>query len=129
MAKGHRSQYKKERNKTIRETRPRAIHRYARVSDRKVRIVLDEIKGKDTRTAAALLTYSPRYASALILKVLQSAVANAENNLGLNPEGLYVEEVFADQGPTLKRIRPRSRGQAHRISKRTSHITVILNER
>lgn len=129
MAKGHRSQIKKERNEIMRETRPRAIHRNARVSDTKARIVLEEIKGKDTRTALALLQYSPRLASALILKVLKSAIANAENNLGMDVRSLYVEEVFADQGPTIKRIRPRSRGQAHRISKRTSHITVILNER
>ena len=129
MAKGHRSQIKKERNEQNKETRPRASTRNLRVSDTKARIVLNEIKGKDVRTAAALLKYSPRYASSLCLKILNSAVANAENNLGMDVDRLFVEEVFADQGPTLKRMRPRARGSANRIEKKTSHISIILNER
>jgi large subunit ribosomal protein L22 len=129
MAKGHRSQIKKERNENNRELRPHAIAKYVRVSDTKARIVLDQIKGKDIGTARALLEYSPRYAASVIKKVLNSAIANAENNLGLNAERLFVEEVRANQGPTFKRIQPISRGRAHRILKRTSHISIYLNER
>ena len=129
MASGHRSQIKKQRNELNRETRPHAIHRYARVSDRKARIVLDQIKGKDVGTALSILMYSPRYASELILKVLKSAAANAENNQGLNPAEMVVKEVFADQGPTMRRMRPRARGRADRINKHTSHIKIILDQR
>lgn len=128
MAKGHRSQIKKERNQ-VKDTRAKAHHMYARLSDKKARIVLEQIKGKDVNTAQALLKYSPRYAAELIGKVLKSAVANAENNMGLDPKNLYVQEVIANQGPTLKRIRPRAQGRAYRILKRTCHISVILNER
>ena len=129
MASGHRSQIKKERNEANRDKRPHAIHMYARVSDTKARIVLDQIKGKDVGTALSILTYSPRYASELILKVLKSAIANAENNQGRNPGDLVVKEVFADQGPTMRRVRPRARGRADRINKYTSHIKIILDER
>ncbi len=128
MAKGHRSQVKKERNKQ-KDMRPKACHKYARISDRKARIVLEQIKGKDVGVAMSILTYSPRYAADLIQKVLESAIANAENNLGMDVEKLYVQEVFADQGPTMKRIRPRAQGRAYRINKKFSHISVILNER
>jgi large subunit ribosomal protein L22 len=102
---------------------------FARVSDTKARIVLDQIKGKNIGDAMAVLRYSPRYASYLIEKVLKSAVANAENNLDMDASTLFVEEVRANQGPTMKRIKPRARGQAYRIHKRTSHISVILNSR
>jgi large subunit ribosomal protein L22 len=129
MSKGHRSQIKKERNQNNRETRPRATAKFIRVPDKKARVVLDEIKGKDAKRAIAILTYSPRYAAYAALKVLKSAVANAENNLGMDTENLYVEEAVANQGPTLKRIRPRARGSADRILKRMSHITIILNEK
>jgi large subunit ribosomal protein L22 len=129
MASGHRSQIKKQRNELQRENRPHAIHRYARVSDTKARIVLEQIKGKDIDTASSILLYSPRYASELILKVLKSAVANAKNNMQLDEEDLVVMEVFADQGPTMRRLKPRARGRADRISKRTSHITIVLDER
>lgn len=129
MAKGHRSQIKKERNANNKEKRPFAKAMFAKVSDRKARIVLEQIKGKDIKTAQAILLYSPRYASEIIAKVLKSAIANAENNLGMDAEKLFVEEVFADQGPTMKRIQPRAKGSAYRILKRSSHISVILNER
>jgi len=129
MASGHRSQIKKERNEANREKRPYAVHKYARVSSTKARIVLEQIKGKNVGVALSILTYSPRYASDLIIKVLKSAIANADHNLQLNVENLYVQEVFADQGPTMKRVRPRARGRADRISKATSHITIILNEK
>ena len=125
---GSRSQYKKERNKENRERRPHAVHKYARISDRKARIVLEQIKGKGVMQATAILQFSPRYASDLIGKVLKSAIANAEENLAMDTDSLYVQEVFADQGPTLKRIQPRAKGRAYRINKKTSHITIILNE-
>jgi large subunit ribosomal protein L22 len=129
MAKGHRSQYKKERNAENREKRPHAIQRYARISDRKARIVLEQIKGKPVAQALAVLRYSPRNGSDIIEKVLKSAVANAEHNHNMDVSGLYVQEAVADQGPTFKRIQPRARGMAYRINKKTSHITVVLNER
>ena len=124
-----RSQYKRERNKNNRETRPSAKLSYARVSVQKACFVLDAIRGKDVNTALAILEYSPRYASSIIKKLLLSAIANAENNNGMNPEKLYIEECYANKGPTMKRIRPRAQGRAYRIEKRMSHITIVLNER
>ena len=129
MAKGHRSQIKQDRNEENRDKRPQAHHKYARISDRKARIVLEQIKGKDVTTAQAILQYSPRFGAFLIKKVLDSAIANAEHNLSMDVDKLYVEEVIANQGPTWKRIQPRAKGTAYRIEKKTSHITVILNER
>ena len=129
MAKGHRSQIKRERNANQKDTRPSAKLSYARVSVQKACFVLDAIRGKDVETAIGILTYSPRGASRIILKLLQSAIANAENNNGMNMENLYIEECFANKGPTMKRIRPRAQGRAYRIEKRMSHITIILNER
>ena len=129
MAKGHRSKYKQQRNEENREMRPFAVHKYARISDRKARIVLEQIKGKGVIEARAILDYNPRYGAFLIGKVLKSAVANAEENHSLDSTDLFVEEALADQGPTLKRIQPRAKGRAYRINKRTSHITIILNER
>jgi len=128
MAKGHRSQIKKERN-AIKDTRPKAHAKYVRLSASKAKIVLDQIKGKDVKTAKAMLTYSPRYASEVIFKVLKSAVANAENNLGMDVETLYVEEAVANKGPTMRRIRPRAKGSAYGILKQSSHISIILNNR
>ena len=128
MAKGHRSQIKKERNQN-KDTRPSAKLSYARVSAQKAGFVLDAIRGKDVQTALGILEYNPRYASSVIKKLLNSAIANAENNNGMNPENLYIEECFANKATTMKRIRPRARGMAYRIEKRTSHITIILNER
>ena len=107
MAKGHRSQVKRERN-AKKDTRPSATLSYARVSGQKACFVLDAIRGKDIQTALGIVTYNPRYASSLIKKLLESAVANAENNNGMNPENLYVEECYANQGPIMKRIRPRA---------------------
>ena len=129
MAKGHRSQIKRERNENQRDTRPSAKLSYARVSVQKACFVLDAIRGKDVKTALGILAYNPRYASSLIEKLLKSAIANAENNCGLNAENLYVEECYANKGPTMKRIRPRAQGRAYRIEKRMSHITIVLNER
>ena len=130
MARGHRSQIKRERNAASNAAkRPSAKLSYARVSVQKACFVLDAIRGKDVQTALGIVTYNPRYASTLIKKVLESAIANAENNNGMNIENLYVEECYANQAPTMKRIRPRAQGRAYRIEKRSSHITVVLNER
>ena len=128
MAKGHRSQVKRERN-AQKDTRPSATLSYARESVQKACFVLDAIRGKDLQTALGIVTYNPRYASSLIKKLLESAAANAENNNGMDPAKLYVEECYANQGPTMKRVRPRAQGRAYRIEKRMSHITVVLNER
>ncbi|MCI5848184.1 MAG: 50S ribosomal protein L22 [Lachnospiraceae bacterium] len=129
MAKGHRSQIKRNRNDETKDTRPSAKLSYARISVQKACFVLDAIRGKDVETALGILAYNPRYASSVIEKLLKSAIANAENNNGMNPENLYIEECFANKGPTMKRIRPRARGTAYRIEKRMSHITIVLNER
>ena len=128
MAKGHRSQIKRERN-AQKDTRPSAKLSYARVSVQKACFVLDAIRGKDVQTALALLEYNPRYASSVIKKLLESAVANAENSNGMNTENLYIAECYANKGPTMKRVRPRAQGRAYRIEKQTCHITVVLNEK
>ena len=128
MAKGHRSQIKRERNANV-DKRPSAKLSYARVSVQKACFVLDAIRGKDVETALGIVTYNPRYASRLIEKLLNSAIANAENNSGLNRANLYVAECFAGDAPTMKRIHPRAQGRAYRILKRMSHITIILDER
>ena len=129
MAKGHRSQIKRVRNEENREKRPSAKLSYARVSVQKACFVLDAIRGKDVTTARAILQYNPRYASALIGKLLDSAIANAENNNGMDTSKLYVEECYANCAPTIKRMHPRAQGRAYRILKRCSHITVVLNEK
>ena len=128
MAKGHRSQIKRERNEQ-RDTRPSAKISYARISVQKACYVLDAIRGKDVQKALGILAYNPRYASAVIEKLLKSAIANAENNNGMSVDNLYIEECYANKGPTMKRIRPRAQGRAYRIEKRMSHITIVLNER
>ena len=128
MAKGHRSQIKRERNEN-KDLRPSAKLSYARMSVHKACFVLDAIRGKDAETALGILTYSPRYASRVIKKLLESAVANAENNNNKSRGDLYVAECFANKAPTMKRIRPRAQGRAYRIEKRMSHITVILDEK
>ncbi len=129
MAKGHRTQIKRERNENNRDTRPSAKISYARVSVQKACFVLDAIRGKDVKTALGIVAYNPRYASTIIEKLLKSAIANAENNNGMNVDDLYVAECYANKGPTMKRIRPRAQGRAYRIEKRTSHITIVLDEK
>ena len=128
MAKGHRSQIKRERNAN-KDTRPSAKLSYARVSVQKACFVLDAIRGKDVTTALAIVSYNPRYASSVIEKLLKSAIANAENNNGMKMEDLYIAECYANKGPTMKRIQPRAQGRAYRIEKRMSHITVVLDEK
>ena len=124
-----RTGYKRKRNLENRETRPSAKLSYARVSVQKACFVLDAIRGKDVQSALAILEYNPRYASSIIKKLLESAIANAENNNGMNAENLYVAACFANKGPTMKRVKPRAQGRAYRIEKRTSHITIVLDER
>ena len=101
----------------------------ARISARKVKIVADLIRGKDVKEALAIVKFTPKAASEIIEKLLKSAIANAENNHHMAHEKLYVAEIYANQGPTLKRIRPAAKGSAVRIRKRTSHITIVLKER
>ncbi len=128
MAKGHRSQIKRERN-DVKDTRPSAKLSYARMSVQKACFVLDAIRGKDVDTALAIVMYNPRYASSVIEKLLKSAIANAEENNGLDRNNLVVAECYANKGPTMKRIRPRAQGRAYRIEKRMSHITIVLDEK
>ena len=128
MAKGHRSQIKRERNAN-KDTRPSAKLSYARVSVQKACFVLDAIRGKDVTTALAIVSYNPRYASSVIKKLLESAIANAENNNGMNRDNLYIEECYANNGAIMKRVRPRAQGRAYRIEKRMSNIKIVLNER
>jgi large subunit ribosomal protein L22 len=128
MAKGHRTQIKRERNE-IKDTRPSAKLSYARIPVSKACFVLDAIRGKDVQSALGILAYNPRYASGVIEKLLKSAIANAENNNGLKAEDLYIAECYANKGPTMKRIQPRAQGRAYRIEKRMSHITIVLDEK
>ena len=128
MARGHRSQIKRERNE-IKDTRPSAKLSFARMSVQKACFVLDAIRGEDVETALAIVTYNPRYASSVVEKLLNSAIANAENNNGMNRSNLYVAECYANKGPTMKRIHPRAQGRAYRIEKRMSHITIVLDEK
>ena len=107
----------------------RAKLSYARISPRKVKIVLDLIRNKPVGTALGILKNTPKAASELLEKLLDSAIANATNNHEMDAEKLYVAECYANQGPTLKRVRPRAQGRAFRIRKRTSHITLELKKR
>ncbi len=107
----------------------RAVARFQRVSPRKARLVVDLIRGKSVDEARAILRFSPRAASEIVEKTLNSAVANAERNLHARPESLVVSSTFVDEGPTLKRIQPRAMGRAFRINKRTAHITVVVKSR
>ena len=107
----------------------RAHLRYARIAPRKVSVVLDLIRNQDLDKALAILQYTPNAASELLLKLVKSAAANAENNHNMDKNNLYVAECFVTPGPTLKRMRPRAQGRAFRVLKRTSHITVVLKEK
>ena len=110
----------------LKDTRPMAKAKYVRMSSTKIRLVIDLIRGKSVAEAVAILKNTPQAASTVVEKLLNSAVANAENNKGMLRDDLVVAEVFADQGPTLRRFRPCARGRATRIRKRSSHITIIL---
>ena len=114
-----------EENKVLEAT---ATLRFARISARKVKIVADLIRGKKVDEALAIVKFTPKASSETIEKLLKSAIANAENNHGMNRGNLVVSEIYANQGPTMKRIRAASKGSAARIRKRTSHITIKLRE-
>ncbi len=107
----------------------KATARYIHVSPRKARLVVDQIRGKSVQEALALLRNLPNRPARPVYKVLHSAIANAEHNYDMNTENLYVAKAFVDQGPVLKRIRPRARGMWSRIRKPTSHITIVLQEK
>lgn len=107
----------------------RAIAKYVRISPLKVNFIAREIKGKNVDEALAILNYTPKKGAKLLAKVLTSAVANAENNLGLDKDNLYVSEAYANDGPMMKRWRPRSQGRAYAILKRSSHIGVVVKEK
>ncbi|HZI90930.1 MAG TPA: 50S ribosomal protein L22 [Thermoleophilaceae bacterium] len=104
----------------------RAQAKYVRSAPRKARLVMDHIRGKRLDDARAILSHTPRHAATDISKLLESAVANAENNFELDPEDLSISRCFVDEGPTIKRFRPRAQGRATRINKRTSHMTITL---
>lgn len=114
---------------TLYENEAKAILKYARISARKVKIVADLIRDKNVDEAIAIVKYTPKASSVILEKLLKSAIANAENNNGMDREKLYVSEIYANQGPTLRRIRPAAKGSAVRIRKRTSHITIVVKER
>ena len=107
----------------------KAIARTVRIAPRKVRLVVDLIRGKEVGEAIAILKHTPKAASPVVEKVLNSAIANAEHNYDLDVNSLIVSEVFVDEGPTLKRFRPRAQGRASAINKRTSHITLVVSEK
>ena len=107
----------------------KAVAKYVRIAPRKVRVVMNLIRGKNVADAFAILKFTPKVGADVIEKVLKSEVANAENNFDMNVDKLYISSAYVDQGPTLKRIHPRSRGQAFSIFKRTSHVTVVVAER
>ncbi len=107
----------------------KAYLKYVRISPRKVKIVLDLIRGKDVDEAMAILKHTPKAASEELIKLLKSAVANADHNFHMNTEALYVSECFVCPGPTLKRMMPRAKGSGDRILKRTSHVTLAVKER
>lgn len=119
----------KEAKKGQRIEESRATLKNARISARKVKIVIDLIRGKSVSEALAILKYTPKAASPLVEKLVKSAIANAENNFNMKADKLYVAEVYANQGTTMKRIRAATQGRANRIRKRTSHVTVVLKER
>lgn len=107
----------------------KAIAKHVRIAPRKIRIVADLIRGKHIGEALAILKFTPKVGADVVEKVLRSAVANAEHNFDMNVDALYVSGIFVDQGPTMKRIHPRSRGQAFKILKRSSHVTVVVSEK
>ena len=107
----------------------KAVAKYVRMSPIKLKPITDLVRGKDLNEALNILKFTPGKGSEIVEKVVKSAAANAENNNNMDPAKLYVEECYANQGPIMKRVRPRAQGRAYRIEKRMSHITVVLNER
>ena len=117
-----------QEQETVMVNEAKATLKFARISARKVKIVADLIRGKDVDEALSIVKFTPKASSEIIEKLLKSAIANAENNHNMKHENLYVAEIYANQGPTLKRIRPAAKGSAVRIRKRTSHITIVLRD-
>ncbi|MGQ9674888.1 MAG: 50S ribosomal protein L22 [Chloroflexota bacterium] len=107
----------------------KATAKYVRMSPRKVRLVVGAVRGKPVNEALATLDFLPNAAARAVAKVVKSAAANAENNYQLSPDELYITRIYADEGPTLKRFRPRARGRVSPILKRSSHITVVVGEK
>jgi large subunit ribosomal protein L22 len=106
----------------------KAVARFVRISPRKVRLIMDEVRGRKVEEALRLLAYSPQKGATLLKKLIDSAVANASANAEIDVDTLFIKKIFADEGPMWKRFRPRAMGRATRIKKRTSHLTVILDE-
>ncbi|MDY6879848.1 MAG: 50S ribosomal protein L22 [Thermodesulfobacteriota bacterium] len=106
----------------------KAVARFVRISPQKVRLVMDEIRGKKIEEAVNMLSFAPQKGARILKKLIESAVANAEGNGNIDVDALYIKRIYADEGPTMKRWRPRALGRATRINKRTSHLTVILDE-
>ena len=107
----------------------KAVLRTVRIAPRKVRLVVDLVRGKKVGEAIAILKHTPKAASPVVEKLIMSAVANAEHNYEMDPNNLVISQAFVDEGPTLKRFRPRAQGRASAINKRTSHVTVVLTEK
>ena len=106
----------------------RAVGRFIRISPRKIRLIMAQVRGKKVGEALNLLSFAPQRGARILKKLIDSAVANAEENSGADVDSLYIKRIYADEGPTLKRWRPRAQGRATRIRKRSSHLTVILDE-
>ncbi len=107
----------------------KAIARFIRISPRKIRLIMDQVRGEKVELAINQLTFAPQKGARILKKLLSSAVANAEQDTNVDVDALYVKTIYANEGPTLKRWRPRAQGRATRIRKRTSHLTVILDEK
>ena len=107
----------------------RAVAKYVRISPRKIRLVMNQVRGKQVGEALNMLSFTPKRGARILKKLVNSAIANAEQNTGVDVDSLYIMRVYADEGPTLKRWRPRAQGRATSIRKRTSHLTVVLNEK
>ncbi|NLK00818.1 MAG: 50S ribosomal protein L22 [Clostridia bacterium] len=107
----------------------RSIGRHVRISPYKVRQVINLIRGREVKEALAILKFTPKKAAVIVEKILKSAIANAEHNYEMDGDNLYISKIYVDQGPTMKRFKPRAFGRADRIRKRTSHITVVVSER
>ncbi len=107
----------------------RAVAKHIRIAPRKMRLVVDLIRGKKVGEAIAILKHTPKAGSPVVEKVLKSAIANAENNFEMDADNLYISKIFVDEGPTLKRFHPRAQGRAYSIMKRTSHVTVYVSEK
>ena len=118
-----------EKQETAVINEAKATLKFARISARKVKIVADLIRGKNVDEALAIVKFTPKASSEIIEKLLKSAIANAENNNGMDRSKLFIEECYASNGPIMKRIQPRAQGRAYRIEKRMSYITIVLNER